>query len=83
MVTTRVGPDGRVLVPVALRRELGLEPGTALVAKVDDDRLILERPDALVARAKARFADVRRGRSPVDELIDERRRAAQDEARRR
>jgi hypothetical protein len=53
------------------------------VAKVDDDRLILERPDALVARAKARFADVRRGRSPVDELIDERRRAAQDEARRR
>lgn len=81
MLTTKVGPDGRVLVPVELRRELALDPGTPLVARVEDDRLILERSDALVGRAKARFAAARRTPSPVDELIADRRRAADDEAR--
>ncbi len=81
MVTIRVGPDGRVLVPVELRRQLELEPGTPLVARIEDHRLILERSDALLARAKARFTGARRDPSPVDELITERRRAAQNEAR--
>lgn len=80
MLTTKVGPDGRVLVPVELRRELDLAPGTPLVARIEDDRLILERRDALLARAKARFVDVRRDPSPVDELIAARRREASDEA---
>ncbi|MGI8998269.1 MAG: AbrB/MazE/SpoVT family DNA-binding domain-containing protein, partial [Candidatus Limnocylindria bacterium] len=53
MLTTKVGPDGRVLVPVELRRELEFGPGTPLVARIDDGRLILERSDALLARAKA------------------------------
>jgi AbrB family looped-hinge helix DNA binding protein len=81
MLTTKVGPDGRVLVPVELRRQLGLDAGTPLVARIDDGRLVLERSDALLARAKARFAGVRRVPSPVDELIADRRRAAHDEAR--
>jgi len=67
-----------VLVPVELRREMALDPGTALVARIEDDRLILERSDALVGRAKARFAAARRAPSPVDELIAERRREARD-----
>ncbi len=81
MLTTKVGPDGRVLVPVELRRQLGLDAGTPLVARIDDGRLVLERSDALLARAKARFTEVRRVPSPVDELIADRRRAAHDEAR--
>jgi len=83
MLTTKVGPDGRVLVPVELRRELDFDPGTPLVVRIDDGRLILERSDALLARAKARFAGVKRDPSPVEELIADRRRAAHDEARSR
>lgn len=81
MLTTKVGPDGRVLVPVELRRELELDPGTPLVARIDDGRLILERSDGMLARAKARFIGMRQDPSPVDELIADRRRAAHDEAR--
>lgn len=69
-----------MLVPVELRRELALDPGTSLVARVEDERLILERSDALLGRAKARFVGAKRDPSPVDELIAQRRREAQDEA---
>ncbi|MBA2263599.1 MAG: AbrB/MazE/SpoVT family DNA-binding domain-containing protein [Chloroflexi bacterium] len=79
MVTIKVGPDGRVLVPVSLRRELNLDPGTPLVATVEGTRLILERRDAMIDRAKMRFAHVRHGSGAVDELIDERRREARRE----
>lgn len=40
---------GRVVVPKALRDELGLEPGQRLVARVTDGRLEIE-PEPLDAR---------------------------------
>ncbi|MEJ7753026.1 MAG: AbrB/MazE/SpoVT family DNA-binding domain-containing protein [Candidatus Limnocylindrales bacterium] len=73
MVSTRVGPGGRVLIPVELRRALKLAEGTILVARVEEDRLILERPAALLERAKARFAAVPDGVSLSDELLADRR----------
>lgn len=72
MLTTKVGPDGRVLVPVELRRELDLRPGQALVASADDGRLVLESRDAVLARLQARFDNIDPTVSLVDELIDDR-----------
>ncbi len=79
MMSTKVGPGGRVLIPVELRRALDLAEGTSLVARVEEDRLILERPHALLERAKARFASNARGVSLADELLDDRRRESQGE----
>lgn len=79
MLTTKVGPDGRVLVPVELRRELDLRPGQALVASADDGRLVLESQDAVIARLQARFDSIEAGISLVDELIDDRRSEADRE----
>ena len=78
MLSTKVGPGGRVLIPIELRRALDLAEGTSLVARVEDDRLILERPDALLERAKARFALIADD-GLADELVAERRRESGSE----
>lgn len=79
-VAIRVGPQGRIVVPRVLRDALGLVPGDDLVAYVDEERLILERRDLMLARIQGEFlravpSDV----SLADELISERRREAERE----
>jgi bifunctional DNA-binding transcriptional regulator/antitoxin component of YhaV-PrlF toxin-antitoxin module len=73
MVTVRFGADGRVLVPVELRRELGVQAGEPLVARVDDGRLVIERRTDAVSGLQRRFAGVPAGVSLVDELLADRR----------
>ena len=43
MPEVRIGPQGRLVVPAQLRKELGIHTGERLVAHVEDGRLILER----------------------------------------
>jgi AbrB family looped-hinge helix DNA binding protein len=76
-----VGPQGRLVVPAPLRRRLGIEAGDVLVARADDDRLVLERRDAILARIRARLAVVPTDVSLADELIAERREEARREPR--
>ena len=80
MMTVRFGPDGRVLVPVELRRALGVTPGEPLVARVRDRQLVIERREDALRRLKGRFANVPPGVSLADELIEDRRREAAAEA---
>jgi AbrB family looped-hinge helix DNA binding protein len=74
----RLGPQGRLVVPVELRRELGLEEGTELSIRSDGRRLILEPRPEVLRRLRRRFARLPDDVSLADELIAERR----DEARR-
>ena len=81
MIPLRVGAQGRLVIPAELRRELGLEPGATLMAHVEADRLVLERPQQILERLRAEL----RGAAPVgvsvvDELIAERREEARREA---
>ncbi len=70
----RVGPQGRLVIPAKLRRALRLETGETLVAHVEDDRLILERPRAALARLQRTFEEaVPEGVSLADELLADRR----------
>ncbi len=78
----RVGPQGRIVIPAALREELGVNPGQELVARVEDGRLILERREAVVRRLKGRFAHVSVDRTLSEELMVERREEARLEAER-
>jgi antitoxin PrlF len=75
-VLVRLGPQGRLVVPVELRRDLGLEEGTQLAIRSDGHRLILEQRSELLRRLRRRFADV--DSSTADELVSDR----QEEARR-
>jgi bifunctional DNA-binding transcriptional regulator/antitoxin component of YhaV-PrlF toxin-antitoxin module len=45
----RLGESGRMIIPVELRKLLGLEVATELVASIAGDRLILETRKAVLA----------------------------------
>ena len=40
----KVGPKGQVVIPRTMRKALKISPGSKVVFKLDDDRLILEKP---------------------------------------
>ena len=71
------GAQGRIVVPAPIRKALGFQPGETLVARVEDDHLVIEKPESVERRIRARFRGAA-GRSLADELITERR----EEARR-
>lgn len=73
----RLGPQGRLVVPVELRRELGLDDGAELAIRTDGRRLILEPRSEVLRRLRGRFA-VAGDVNLVDELAADR----EDEARR-
>jgi len=72
-VEVHLGRQGRLVIPVALRRSLGFEAGDALIARLEEGRLVLEKPETIKLRLKARFSQVSKDRSLADELIAERR----------
>jgi bifunctional DNA-binding transcriptional regulator/antitoxin component of YhaV-PrlF toxin-antitoxin module len=76
----RIGPQGRIVLPAALRHAWGVDAGTMLVARLEDERLVLEKPAQVVQRVKARFAVLRGHPSLADELIADRRVEANQEA---
>lgn len=75
----QLGPQGRLVIPVQLRRLLGFEPGDTLVACLENGRLILEKREAIRRRLKDRFARLPQGKSLASELLTERRREAERE----
>jgi AbrB family looped-hinge helix DNA binding protein len=79
-IPVKVGPKGRVVVPAPIRRELGIEEGTELLARVEGDGIVLEPRSAAVKRIQALFAHIPHDVSLVDELIAERRQEARREA---
>ena len=40
----KVGPKGQVVIPRAMRKALKIDPGSKVVFKLDDGKLILEKP---------------------------------------
>ena len=78
-VPVRLGPQGRLVVPVDLRRELSLDEGSELTIRSDGHRLILEPRAEVLRRLRSRFQrPTDAGVSLADELLADRR----EEARR-
>lgn len=78
-----VGDRGRVVLPAAVRAELGLRPGTRMLLRTEPDGSLRLLPFRTVAeRAHGMFAHLRPvGVSMVGELIAERRaEAAREDA---
>jgi antitoxin PrlF len=68
------------VIPANLRLAMGPEAGETLVARVEEDRLVLERPRAALARLQRAFREaVPDGVSLADELVAERRAEARGE----
>ncbi len=73
-----IGPKGRVVIPVEIRRRLGLEEGSQLVAVLEADGVLLLPRHAVKRRLRELFADA--STSLAGELIAERRAAAAEES---
>jgi AbrB family looped-hinge helix DNA binding protein len=74
--TIKVNEQGRIVIPIQLRQQLGLVNGSKLVARLDGNRIILEKPADVFQRLRSTFNSPD---SLVDELINERRAEAAHE----
>ncbi len=73
-ISVVVGRKGRVVVPAAIRHQLGIDEGSELMARIEGDGIVLEPRSAAIGRLQALVgAAVPEGVSLVDELIAERR----------
>ncbi len=70
----KIGPGGRVVIPAAIRDQLGAAEGDVLMATVENGEMRLVSLAESVRRAQALVkAKIPAGRSLVDELLEERR----------
>lgn len=75
----RLGRQGRLVIPAELRRQLKAREGEDLIAYVKDGSLCVESLRTAEERMHARWQKAYPDRSPVDELIAERRLEAKRE----
>ena len=76
----RVNENGRVVIPAAFRKALGIEVGDEVVLRIQDDELRITTQQRRIQRARRRARQyVKPGTSLVDELLAERREAAKHE----
>lgn len=67
---TKVNKQGRIVIPIQLRQQLKLVPGSKLIARLEGNRIILEKPEDVFHRLRSTFNS---SESLVEELIAERR----------
>lgn len=76
-----VGVDGRVVIPAAFRKEIGIRPGDTLVLESDGDSLLVRSYDRVLLETQDYFRQfLAPGESVVDGLIGDRRAEATREA---
>ncbi|MDX2150676.1 MAG: hypothetical protein SFV54_08070 [Bryobacteraceae bacterium] len=78
--TARIDASGRLLVPIRVRRELGLKPNVDLVLTVQNGELRVHTREWAIKQARERLMRLKRpGQSVVDEFLAERREEARKE----
>jgi AbrB family looped-hinge helix DNA binding protein len=76
----RINENGRVVIPAAFRKALGINPGDEVILRLEDDELRITTMKRRIERAQRHVRKyVKPGVSLVDELIAERREAAKRE----
>jgi AbrB family looped-hinge helix DNA binding protein len=76
----RVSQNGRVIIPAAFRKALGIQVGDEVIICVQDGELRITTMQRRIQRAQARARRyIKHGVSLVDELLAERRKAAKAE----
>ena len=76
----RVGQNGRMVIPAAFRKAMGIEVGDEILLHVEDDELRITTQRRRIRRAQRRARHyLKPGTSLVEELLSERREAARNE----
>jgi AbrB family looped-hinge helix DNA binding protein len=70
----KISENGRISIPAAYRRELGVGPGDELIARMEDGELRLTSPKRALERARRILRPyLKDGESLADSLIADRR----------
>jgi AbrB family looped-hinge helix DNA binding protein len=79
-VSSKINQNGRIVIPAAIRREMGLKAGDSLLMELEDGVLRLETYRARIRRIQREIAQYcKPGPLASDELIAERREEARRE----
>jgi AbrB family looped-hinge helix DNA binding protein len=77
---TRLSANGRIVIPAAVREQLGVKPGDPVLMEVEDGVLRIESYPTRLARIQRKLAHlIPPGVSLADELVAERREEARRE----
>ncbi len=77
---TRINENGRVVIPASYRKALGIKAGDEVILRMEDDELRITTMRRRIERAQRLVRKyVKPGTPLVDELIAERREAANRE----
>jgi len=80
---TRMGENGRIVIPAAYRKAMQLKPGETLSVRMDEDGLHIQSLQQELSRARALVRSaIPKGINLVDQLIAERRKEAHRERNR-
>ena len=81
--SSTLSPEGRVVIPSAIRKALALSPGDTVTFRMEGDHVGITSRAAALSQLQAMFADPASSTPPVSlssELIDERRAEAARES---
>ena len=79
-VQTSLGPDGRLLIPAAIRDAAGIQRGDKVRLRVEDGRIVVSSVRADWKRIQGIAAHLKKpGESVVDQFLAERRAEAERE----
>jgi AbrB family looped-hinge helix DNA binding protein len=79
-IRLRINENGRVVIPAAFRKELGIKAGDEVILRLDDGEVRISTLKNCLERARRHVRKyVKPGESLVDELIAERREEAKRE----
>lgn len=79
-VSSKINQNGRIVIPAAIRHEMGLSAGESVVMALEDGVLRIESYRARIRRVQESLRKyIAPGRSLADELIAERREEARRE----
>ncbi len=67
---TKLGEDGRVIIPAACRRQLHLEPGEELIIRVENSEMHLFKLKHSLEKAQSLVKHYAKNRSLVKKLTD-------------
>ena len=75
-----INGNGRILIPAAIRQQMGVKPGDQLVLTLEDGVLRVQTHRSIIRRIQNEFKKYKKpGVSMTDEFIAERREAAREE----
>ena len=62
----KVGSKGQVVIPLAMRKALKIEPGTKVLFKLEDDKLTIQKPSFDAVAVFRRIAKSGKSVSEID-----------------